>query len=62
MAIKLTSTIERLKAEGKVNRIPAEEYSLIMEHFQQEMESFEIEFRAMQAESEQIASEVYLTF
>ena len=62
MEIKLTSTLEQMEEEGQVRDIPAEETSEAIERIQRTMDSFDIEFKAMQAQSEQIASEVYLTF
>ena len=62
MEIKLTSTLDKLKTEGKVTNLSSSEINDAMERLQQKMDDFEVEFRAMQAESEQIASEIYLTF
>jgi hypothetical protein len=62
MEIKLKSTLDKLKEEGKVTNIPSNEINEAMERLQEKMDDFEVEFRAMQAESEQIAAEVYLTF
>ena len=62
MEIELTSTLDQMAEEGLVKRIPAEEASEAMERIQETMANFDVEFKAMQAQSEQIASEIYLTF
>ncbi|MES0489575.1 MAG: hypothetical protein ABUK01_06275 [Leptospirales bacterium] len=62
MEIELTSTMDEMEAEGLVESIPPEEVQASMNRIQQTMANFDVEFKAMQAQSEQIASEVYLTF
>lgn len=62
MEIKLTSTFDEMQKNGEIEVIPAEETMATMERIRETMDSFEVEFKAMQAQSEQIASEVYLTF
>lgn len=62
MEIELTSTFDEMQKNGEIEVIPAEETIATMERIRETMDSFEVEFKAMQAQSEQIASEVYLTF
>ncbi|MES0489571.1 MAG: hypothetical protein ABUK01_06255 [Leptospirales bacterium] len=62
MEIELTSTMDKMEAEGLVESIPPKEVQPSMNRIQQTMGNFDVEFKAMQAQSEQITSEVSLTF